>query len=236
MNQSSDFLHGSKVLVIDDEPQIRKLLRLSLEQFEVKFLEAKSGTEGITFSQMYLPDLIILDMNLGDLSGVEVLKEIRKIISDKPILILTVENNSDLIVNCLHLGADDFITKPFHTGELIARMNVSMRRFKKNEIEHPIFKCHDLEVDFERRHVFLKGEEIKMTAIEFDLLKFFVKNKGKVLTHRQILKEIWGPSHVEHGQYIRVYVRHLRKKIETDLNGTKYLKTEPGVGYRFICH
>lgn len=232
MSSLYDYFNSSKVLVIDDEPQMRKLLKLSLEHFNVKVIEAISGKEGIDLAQMYSPDLIILDMNLGDMNGLAVLKTIREWY-EKPIIIISVENNSEGIVKALNFGADDYVTKPFDVNELLARIHVSFRRLKKKEIENPIFKYLHLEVNFSRRIVLLKGEEIRLTAIEFDLLKLFVQNQGKVLTHRQILKEVWGPSNVEHNDYPRVYVRHLRKKIEEDPNYPKLILTEPSVGYRF---
>lgn len=234
MSNLYEHINNSKILIIDDEPQIRKLLKLSLSSSSAKIIEAVNGREGIEFSKNYLPDLILLDMNLGDMSGIEVLKETRAWY-ELPILILSVENNSDLIVKALNLGADDYLTKPFDVNELMARINVCLRRSKKKEIENPIFKFQKLEVDFSKRLVTLAGAEVKLTSIEYDLLKLFIQNQGKVLTHRQILKDIWGPSSIEHSQYPRVYVRHLRKKIEEDPNYPKLILTEPGVGYRFLA-
>ncbi len=233
MSHSYDYIQGSKILVIDDEPQMRKLLQMSLSSLNLKIIEAQNGREGLEFSKTYLPDLIILDMNLGDMAGHAVLKSLRETF-DRPVIILSVEGHSDFIVKALHLGADDYITKPFDVNELIARIHVCLRRTRKKEIDNPLFKFQNLEIDFIKRIILVNDQEVKLTTIEYDLLKLFVQNQGKVLTHRHILKEVWGPSNIEHHQYPRVYVRHLRKKIEEDPNFPKLILTEPGIGYRFL--
>lgn len=230
---NSDLLNFSKVLIVDDEPQMRKLLQMAFANYQAKVIEAHSGQEGISLLKQYAPDLVILDMNLGDVRGEFVLKEIRKL-SECPVIFLSVENDGELIIQMLNLGADDYITKPFDVNQLIARSIAVLRRFKKKEIAESVFIHEHLEVHLLNHQVFVKGIEVKLTSTEFDLLKYFILNKGKVLTHRQILKEVWGPSFVDHNQYPRVYVRHLRSKIELDPNSPALIITEAGIGYRFI--
>lgn len=230
---NSELLNFSKILIVDDEPQMRKLLHMAFSTYQSKIIEAHSGSEGIALFQQYSPDLVILDMNLGDIRGEKVLEEIRKI-SECPVIFLSVENDGELIIQMLNQGADDYISKPFDINQLIARSIAVLRRFKKKEMAESVFRHEHLEVHLLNHQVFVNGNEIKLTSTEFDLLKYFILNKGKVLTHRQILKEVWGPSFVEHTQYPRVYVRHLRSKIEIDANSPVLIITEAGIGYRFV--
>lgn len=218
-------------LVIDDEIQIRRFLRVALEPHGCDVKEAETGSSGLVAATTLRPDLIILDLGLPDISGMEVLKRLREWY-DRPIIILSVRDDEGSIVSALDLGADDYLTKPFSVGELLARMRVAMR--KANVGAEPILQTHDLQIDIAAHRVTLRGEEIKLTSTEFSLLAILVKNAGKVLTHTQILKSIWGPNASEHVQYIRVYVGHLRQKIEADPTQPKLIITEPGVGYRFI--
>jgi len=233
MTHQFDFIRNSNILVIDDEPQLRKLLTLSLSNYGANVITANNAKEGIEFSKSHRPDMIILDLNLGDDHGLNVLTNIREW-SQKPILILSVENEADLIIQALNLGADDYLTKPFDVNILLARIQTAIRRIRKIETPQNIYEHHDLKVDFDKRLVTILNKEVKLTKTEYDLLKLFIVNAGKVLTYRFILKEIWGPSHVEHNQYPRVYVRHLRSKIEQDPENPKFILTEAGVGYRFI--
>ena len=218
------------ILVIDDEPQIRKLLRMTLQAHGYDILEAGCGNEGLVTASTRSPDLVILDMNLPDINGLEVLKRFREWYS-RPVLVLSVLNDEETIVNALDSGADDYLTKPFGVPELLARLRVCFRHSQSPE-EEPVFKSGQLVVDFVKREVFSNGRQVHLTAIEYNLLRLFVRNAGKVLTHRYILREVWGPNTVEELQYLRVYMGRLRQKIELDPSRPQILITEPGVGYR----
>ena len=220
-----------KILIVDDELQMRKLLNISLSPRQFKVLEAKNGREAISFAGTLKPDAIILDLGLPDISGLEALKEIRSF-SEIPIIVLSVQDDSEVIVHALDIGADDFITKPFEPKELVARINVCLRRtFKKETAE--IAEVNGIRMDLDSRLVFKDGIEVKLTSTEYDLLKLFMKNPNKILTNRQILKDVWGPSSVDNLQYPRVYVRHLRQKLEKNPEEPTLFITESGVGYRF---
>ncbi len=232
MKNIETLFYGKKILIIDDEPQMRKLLKLVFSKFELKIFEAKNKSEAIEISKSYLPDLVLLDLNVGSDSGFDILIELRNW-CEKPIIIVSVENTSENIVRGLQIGADDYIVKPFDTNELIARASVCLRRSFKKEIEKPILTFQHLTFHPLERKIFINQNEIHLTTIEFELLKLFTKNPDKILTHRHILKEVWGPSNVEHHDYPRVYVRHLRKKIEIDADNPTLILTEPGIGYRF---
>ncbi len=220
------------ILIIDDEPQIRKILRITLESDSYKVIEAENGNDGITLAASHKPHLIILDLGLPDLDGISALKNIREW-SSVPIIILSVRNSEEDIVNCLDIGADDYLTKPFNTSELLARIRANLRRVSQIN-EANIFSDGSLIIDLVSRVVKKDDQEIKLTATEYDLLVLFAKNVGKVLTHRYILKEIWGPAYIEQSQYPRVFVGNLRKKIEDDPSKPKLILTESGVGYRFV--
>lgn len=219
-----------KILVIDDEPQMRKLLKLTLETAGFKTISANSGNEGISFCITHKPELIILDLGLPDMKGQEVLENIRSW-SDVPVIVLSVFNESEIIVDALNLGADDYMTKPFDANELLARVRVCLRRAIKKDFESSLFTYKHITVDLSARLVYKDGEEVKLTSTEYDMLKLFIKNPNRVLTNRQILKDIWGPN-VSNSQYPRVYVRYLRQKIEKDPNNPEIIITEAGVGYR----
>lgn len=220
-----------KILIVEDEQQLRKLLSISLGAKDFKVEEALNGREGISFAASMRPDLIILDIGLPDLSGLEVLKNIRTW-SQVPVIILSVQDDSEIIVEALNLGADDYMTKPFETKELLARVNVCLRRTLKRDHEQTIFHARNVKVDLEARLVYKDEKEVKLTSIEYDLLKLLIKNANKVLTTRQILKEVWGPGNLEQSQYPRVYVRHLRQKLEVNPDEPQLIQTEPGIGYR----
>lgn len=221
-----------KILIIEDEPQIRKLLNMTLGSKGFRIHEANDGREGISFVSSTRPDLILLDIGLPDMSGLTVLKEIRSW-SEIPLIILSVQDDSGIIIDALNSGADDYVTKPFDPDELLARINVCLRRSIKKDHSQTIFEVKNLKVDLSSRIVTKNGEEIKLTSLEYDLLKLFIKNADKILTTRQILKEVWGPGSVEQAQYPRVYVRHLRQKLEDNPDVPTLIQTEPGVGYRF---
>jgi two-component system, OmpR family, KDP operon response regulator KdpE len=222
----------TSVLAIDDEPQIRKLLKMTLEAHDYVVLEAATGAEGLVMAATRSPDLVILDMNLPDMPGLEVLKRLREWYS-RPVMVVSVVNEEETIVGALDSGADDYLTKPFSVPELLARLRVCLRHGLTGEPEDT-FKSGPLAIDFVKRVVMVADKEVHLTAIEFNLLKLFARNAGKVITHRQILKEVWGPNAVEDVQYLRVYMGHLRQKLEPDPSRPLLLITEPGVGYRLI--
>ena len=218
------------IVVIDDEPQIRKILSITLEAEEYKVIEAARGKEGISTVANFHPQLVILDLGLPDQDGFSVLKEIRTW-SQVPVIILSVKSAEDDIVKALDLGADDYMTKPFNTSELLARIRANIRRNQQAETE-AIRVNGKLKIDFTKRIVYKGNKELKLTNTEYLLLFLFFKNTDKVLTHNFVLKEIWGPSHTEDSQYLRVFIGQIRKKIEDDAARPKYIVTESGVGYR----
>jgi two-component system, OmpR family, KDP operon response regulator KdpE len=218
-------------LVIDDEVQIRRLLRVVLESENYRVLEAETGQQGLMEIAGRRPDVILLDLGLPDLDGLEVLKHLREW-SEAPVIVLTVRDDVQEKVAALDAGADDYVTKPFSTPELLARLRAAQRKTRPEE-EISVFKNGDLVVDLTARVVTCAGREIKLTATEYALLRLFVRHPGRVLTHRYILREIWGPKSEEHRQYLRVYVTHLRQKIEPDPVRPSLISTQPGIGYRF---
>jgi two-component system KDP operon response regulator KdpE len=218
-------------LIVDDEPQIRRLLRVVLEGENYQVQEAENGQQGLTEIANRRPAVILLDLGLPDMEGLEVLKRLREW-SEAPVLVLSVRNDEQSKVAALDSGAEDYVTKPFSTAELLARLRAAQRKTRPEE-EVSIFKSGDLIVDLTARVVKRAGREIKLTATEYALLRLFVRHPGRVLTHRYILREIWGPKSEEHRQYLRVYVTHLRQKIEPDPTKPSLIRTEPGIGYRF---
>ncbi len=221
------------VLIIDDEAQIRRLLQLTLEAAGYKVLKAETGEEGIQRAAMDRPDCIVLDLGLPDKDGRVVLKEIRGW-STVPVVVLSVRNSESEIIACLDAGADDYLVKPYRSGELLARMRSAIRR-RPAVPAVEVFTTGDLVVDIAGRTVKKGGEAVKLTATEFNLLALFAQNAGRVLTHRFILERIWGPTFIEETEYTRVYVGQLRKKIEDDPANPKLLVTESGIGYRLQC-
>ena len=221
------------VLIVDDEPQIRRLLTVTLEANGYRVLPAVSGQEGLVLAAQHRPALVILDIGLPDLSGQEVLRRLREW-SNAPVLILSVQDDEKGKVAALDAGADDYVTKPFNTDELLARLRVALRR-ASNEEEASVVQSKNLVLDLATRRVTVSGKEVKFTATEYNLLRLLARHAGKVLTHRQILREIWGPGHDEDTHYLRVYIAHLREKIETDPEHPEIIITELGVGYRFLA-
>lgn len=219
------------ILVIDDESQIRKLLEITLEANGYKLLFAVNGKEGITMAASHQPDLILLDLGLPDEDGQIILKKLRDWYQN-PIIILSVKSAEEEIVKALDSGANDYLTKPFRTQELLARIRTALRG-NFNQSQEPIIVFGDITVDFVSRIIKLKDETVKLTATEYNLFTLLLKNDGRVLTHQYILKEIWGNAYAEQTQYLRVFVAQLRKKIEEDPNRPKYILTESGIGYRF---
>jgi two-component system KDP operon response regulator KdpE len=222
----------STALVIDDELQMRRLLRVCLEANGYRVTEATTGKEGIVEAAQHPPDVVILDLGLPDMEGVAVLKRLREW-SQVPVVVLSVRDREEDKIAALDNGADDYVTKPFSSGELLARLRVAQRHATPAS-EATVFRSGQLEVDLAARVVKLKGKEVKLTATEYSLLRLFVQHAGKVLTHRQILREVWGPNYVEQTHYLRVYLAHLREKLEASPAQPELLITEPGVGYRFV--
>lgn len=221
-----------EILIIDDEVQIRKLLQITLQSNDYAVKEAVSAKEGIALAANHHPDLVILDLGLPDKNGHEVLMQLREWYTN-PIIILSVQSSEEDIVKALDNGANDYLVKPFRTGELLARIRSALRGINSEEI-NPVFKCDDLFVDLASRIVKKNNETVKLTSTEYNLLALFVRNEGKVLTHQYLLREIWGPGYIHQTQYLRVFTAQLRKKIENDANRPKYIITEAGVGYRFV--
>jgi two-component system, OmpR family, KDP operon response regulator KdpE len=219
------------ILIIDDEMQIRRLLDITLSNYGYNISEASTGKEGLVKAAIVHPVLIILDLGLPDADGFEILKKLREWFQ-KPILILSVRNSEEDIVRALDHGANDYLTKPFRTGELLARIRAAIRQSEGNT-DKPSLTFDDLTVDLVNHTVRKKEELVKLTSTEFSLLALLVKNEGRVLTHQYILKEVWGMGYVEQTQYLRVFIAQLRKKIEDDPARPKFLNTESGIGYRF---
>jgi two-component system, OmpR family, KDP operon response regulator KdpE len=222
------------VVVIEDDRSIRRFLRTGLTTQGFTLFEADTGKQGIIETQVRKPDLVILDLGLPDMDGVEVIKAVRSW-SSVPVIILSARSQEQAKIDALDAGADDYLTKPFGFGELLARMRVALRHAVPQSItdHNGVFSSGDLEVDFARRIVSIGEEEIHLTPIQYRLLTVLIKHAGKVLTHQQILKEVWGPSNQENHHYLRIYMSQLRQKIETDPNQPRHLLTESGVGYRF---
>ncbi len=225
-------MNNARIVIIDDEPQIRRLLEITLENSGYKVILAENGKQGILLAANHTPDLILLDLGLPDMNGHEVLKELR-LWYNKPIFILSALDQEADIVKALDNGANDYLTKPFRTAELQARIRSALRSQQTNN-GTTVFTSGDLEVDLTAHTVKKSGEGIKLTATEFSLLVLLLKNEGRVLTHQYILKEIWGVGAQTETQYLRVFIGTLRKKIETNPNQPEHILTESGVGYRFI--
>jgi two-component system KDP operon response regulator KdpE len=218
------------VLVIDDEVQIRRLLRVSLDKQGFTVHEAGNGEEGLQMALGKKPDIVLLDLGLPDMDGSEVLTKLR-MWSSVPVIILSVRNSEEDIVRLLDAGADDYLIKPFNTGELVARMKVAIRHHAPEEAQE-VFVSGRLSVDLLNRAVRVAGETVKLTPTEYGLLRFFVQHAGRILTHGQILREVWGPNSDQETNYLRVYITGLRKKIEENPQMPELITTEPGVGYR----
>lgn len=225
-------MNKTEILIIDDEPQIRKLLEITLESNDYKVWLAECGIEGILMAANHPPELILLDLGLPDKSGHEVLKELRAWYN-KSIIILSVQNSETDIVKALDNGATDYLSKPFRTAELLARIRSAIKR-NQTPNGNTIIQCGDLEIDLTNRTLKKSEEFIKLTSTEYNLLVLMARNEGRVLTHQYILKEIWGLGSQTETQYLRVFIGALRKKIEANPNQPKHILTESGVGYRFV--
>ena len=226
-------MDDTKILVIEDDHNITRFLKVSLETNHYKVLLAEKGIEGISRFLCDNPDLILLDLGLPDIDGTEVLSQIRAQ-SDVPILVVSARGQEKEKVDALDMGADDYITKPFHINELLARVRVALRKHTPDIIKEKIFTLDTLTIDFEKHKVFIENNEIHLTPIEYKLLVLLVENSGKVLTHSYIIKQIWGYASNEDSQSLRVFMASIRRKIEKDTAHPRYILTEVGVGYSFV--
>lgn len=227
-------MNNPVILVIDDELQIRRLLEISLTSNGYLTQEAATGKEGLILAASHPPDLVILDLGLPDQSGHEVLKKLREWFQN-PVIILSVISQEEDIIRALDNGANDYLVKPFRTGELLARIR-SVLRATATLNSNPLITCRDLVIDLSSRTVKKNNITVKFTATEFSLIALFAANEGKVLTHQYLLRQIWGPGFVNESQYLRVFIAQIRKKIENDPNKPEYLVTESRVGYRFVAN
>jgi two-component system KDP operon response regulator KdpE len=224
-------MNKAQILIIDDEAQIRKLLEITLQSNDYIVHQATTAKEGMILATNHPPDLIVLDLGLPDEDGHSLLKKLREWYTN-PIIILSVQSSEEDIIKALDNGANDYLVKPFRTGELLARIRTALR-IATHEESNPVMTYHELQVDLAARTVKKNNEVIKLTATEYTLLALFVKNEGMVLTHHYLLREVWGPGYINQSQYLRVFIAQLRKKIENDANRPQYIVTESGVGYRF---
>lgn len=223
------------VLVVEDEPQVQRLLRTVLPLHGYRVVEAANAKEVARQAAAWVPDLVLLDLGLPDRDGLDVLRDLR-VWSRVPIIVLSARGSESVKVMALDAGADDYVTKPFGLPELLARMRVALRHSARSSPATPAgtFESGALRVDLDARHVFVAGELVKLTPIEYRLLSVLVRNAGKVVTHRQLLEEVWGPKSTEERQYLRVYMTHLRRKLQKDHPGGHVFDTEAGVGYRLV--
>jgi len=226
-------MNNAEILVIDDEVQICKLLEITLQSNDYKVTQANTGKDGIIMAANHPPDLILLDIGLPDISGQEVLQKLREWYY-KPVIILSVQDDEANIIRALDNGANDYLTKPFRTGELLARIRTALRSSTVNNDETAVITCGAITIDFASRTIKKDSETIKLTTTEYALLALLVKHEGRVLTHQFLLRQIWGPGYVGQSQYLRVFIAQLRKKIENDPNQPEFIITASGVGYRFV--
>jgi two-component system KDP operon response regulator KdpE len=221
-------------IVVEDEPQIRRFVRTALESESWRVFEAGTLKDGLSEAATRRPELVVLDLALPDGDGIELVRSMRAW-SNSPILVLSARGDEKDKIQALDAGADDYLTKPFGIGELLARVRALARRRGRADGAEPIFRAGDVEIDFSGRLVKRAGQPVHLTPIEYRLLTLLATNAGRVLTHRQILREVWGPSHVEHEHYTRIYMGHLRRKLEADPAQPRFLLTETAVGYRLVA-
>jgi two-component system KDP operon response regulator KdpE len=222
---------AARILMIEDEAQMRRFLRASLSHAGYQLIEAETASDGLVQAAAQNPDLVLLDLGLPDLDGLLVTERLRQW-AKMPIIVISARGQEQDKIKALDAGADDYLTKPFGVGELLARIRVALRNAARTDEGDSQFSLGELKVDLARRQVFSGGEEVHLTPIEYRLLTTLIKHAGRVLTHRQLLREVWGPNASDQTQYLRVYLRQLRHKLEPDSSHPRYLVTEPGVGYR----
>jgi two-component system, OmpR family, KDP operon response regulator KdpE len=220
-------------IVVEDEPQIRRFVRAALESEHWRVVEAGTLKDGLSEAGTRRPDLVVLDLALPDGDGIDLVRSMRAW-SNSPILVLSARGEEKDKIQALDAGADDYLTKPFGIGELLARVRALARRRGRLDAVEPVFRVGDIEIDFSARRVKRAGQPVRLTPIEYRLLTLLATNAGRVLTHRQILREVWGPSHVQHEHYTRIYMGHLRRKLEADPAQPRFLLTETAVGYRLV--
>jgi two-component system KDP operon response regulator KdpE len=221
------------ILLIEDEPQMRRFLRITLQSQGYRLVEAVTAQEGLIQATTRNPDVVLLDLGLPDLDGLEVAKRLREW-TQTPIIVISAREQELDKVKALDAGADDYLTKPFNAGELLARIRVALRHASRRNVgqQEPVFVLQNLRVDLSQRQVFVDDEEVHLTPNEYKLLTVLIRHAGKVITHSQLLKEVWGPAHVNEVQYLRVYMTQLRHKLEIDPARPRFLMNEPGIGYR----
>ncbi len=226
-------MHEKKntILIVDDEPQIQKMLNIMLDAENFKIVESTSGKQAVRMCVSTKPDLILLDLGLPDMDGKDVITAVREW-SHVPIIVLSVRSADDEVTAALNMGANDYVTKPFNVDILLARINAALRTSAVREAGEPELRNGHLRMDLVRHEVFLKDEKIALTPKEYDLLRHFIINQGKMLTHKDILKKVWGAAHAEDTTYLRVYIGQIRDKIEENASKPRHIITEPGIGYR----
>ena len=221
-----------EILIIEDDAEIRRFLRAALGAEQYRLREATTAAEGLRQAKL-APDVIVLDLGLPDRDGIEVIRKVRENNTRTPIIVLSVRGNEEDKITALDAGADDYVTKPFAIGELYARLRVVLRRGSGSPADGGIFRVGNIEIDPPRHRVALSGREVHLTRTEYKLLMVMIRHLDRVVTHSQLLKEVWGPSQEDQAHYVRVYMAQLRRKLEKDPTRPKYLRTEPGIGYRF---
>lgn len=223
------------ILIVEDDLSVKKLLEITLKEYQFNSISSEGKKGAMMLFLTHTPDLLIVDLGLSDGDGKELIAQIREV-SKTPIIVLSARHDEKEIIAALDLGADDYITKPFSINELLARIRAALRRKAQEENISQNVLCGELEMNLSSRDIFFKGEKLKLTPIEHELLKYFLLHTNKTLTHKQILKEVWGVGYQNEMQYLRTYVNTLRKKIEEDSTRPSYIKTESGIGYRFSCN
>ncbi|MFA5454609.1 MAG: response regulator transcription factor [Sulfurimonas sp.] len=223
------------IQIVEDDPSVKKLLEITFREYEFNHISCESKKNAMMLFLSHSPDLLIVDLGLSDGDGKVFIKQVREI-SKVPIVVLSARHDEKEIIAALDVGADDYITKPFSVNELLARIRANLRRSMSDENISSKIVCGELEIDLASRDIFFRGEQLKLTPIEHELLKYFLRNTNKTLTHQQILKEVWGVGYQSEMQYLRTYVNTLRKKIEQNSTRPNYIKTESGIGYRFCCN
>ncbi len=221
------------ILLIEDEPQMRRFLRITLQSQGYRLVESETGKDGLLQTATRNPDVVLLDLGLPDIDGLEVTKRLREW-TQTPIIVISAREQEQDKVRALDAGADDYLTKPFNAGELLARIRVALRHLSRHDADEqePLFAIENMRVDLSKRQVFVNNQEVHLTPIEYKLLTILIRHAGKVITHNQLLKEVWGPAHINEVQYLRVYMTQLRHKLEADPARPRFLINEPGIGYR----